>query len=63
MLRYGRESLPDVNVLRVGPHDAVLPAHPHRLGLQVDANVDVRLCGARGIIFGLPLLLAEHAAS
>lgn len=43
MLRYSSESLPNVDVLRIGPHDAVLPAHPHRLGLHFNMNVDVRL--------------------
>ena len=63
MLRYGGEALPDVDVLRVGPHDAVLPAHPHRLGLYVNTNVDVRLGRARVIKVGLPLMFTEHSTS
>ena len=63
MLRYGCESLPNVDVLRVGPYDAVLPAHSHRLGLHVNMNFDVPLGRTRDIRVGLPLMLAKNTTS
>ena len=63
MLHYGSESLPNVDVLRIGTHDAVLPTHPHRLGLHVNMNVDVCLGRARDIRFGLLLMLAMYTTS